>query len=439
MARVGLFLRKNIVLEVIFIVGMILLGFIAFVSIANSSGTAGTTIFYSNYFTKTDDTFMDFFNVLKYVSGRDPYHNTYLPMGEKQYFPLAYMMLYPFSKTYDYAHLAPDMARATQLGMMSIMVYTVFCAIVFFLLLYRLKKGTAAERFFFALSAGCSGFYLFSLERGNLLSVSLIAVTGFLLLYRSRSTALREVAYLALAIATALKGYPGLLSLLLVYEKRWKDALRLGIYTMAAIALPFLFFHGGFSNVGQWYSNLQQNTKTYMLSAFYYRYGVVALYLPFYYLTNASQNSLQIAYHIGLFLAAFAALTAWSLDRDWKRVLLLVCAILTAPANSQYYNGVYLILPAALLLSQQDHRAADYLYLVLLLIAMNPVQIPSGYSGVSLTVIISNVVVLVMQIALSADAILSIWHRIRRQQISNLPFFDRRINKAENGERVLTE
>ena len=44
----------------------------------------------------------DFFCVLRYISERDPYNSPIYGLEEKPYFPIAYLLMYPFTLFFDY-------------------------------------------------------------------------------------------------------------------------------------------------------------------------------------------------------------------------------------------------------------------------------------------------------------------------------------------------
>lgn len=86
-----------------------------------------------------------------------------------------------------------------------------------------------------------SSISLFSFERGNIIYLAVINSIFFLVNYQSENKIIREMSFIALAIAAALKGFPALLGILLLYDKRHKEAIRLIVHGVIFSFLPFCF------------------------------------------------------------------------------------------------------------------------------------------------------------------------------------------------------
>ena len=142
----------------------------------------------------------------------------------------------------------------------------VLCAVLFFalslsLLVLVLARGVTygVPRPLFGLLTAGSFPILFLLERGNLVILCLIALLVFVQNYESESAAAREVGLFALGVAVALKIYPVLFGLLLIRERRWRDAAHAATYAILLFLIPSLFFGGPFFCV-KW---LLKNTLYY--------------------------------------------------------------------------------------------------------------------------------------------------------------------------------
>ena len=102
----------------------VLLGLSAatFIMMAANGGNTQNAPFWGDE--NSTDTFMDFFNVLKYISTSDPYHYVaFHGLAEKAYPPLSYVILIPFSLISDALHQDPLLMRSTQMGMMSLFLF----------------------------------------------------------------------------------------------------------------------------------------------------------------------------------------------------------------------------------------------------------------------------------------------------------------------------
>lgn len=391
---------KSKVFSVVFLVSSLSLSAITFLTLCLSRGTRQTSVFFL-----ANDSFMDFFNVLKYIAGRDPYNGAGL--GERAYPPLTYMILYPFSRLFDFTDQAAEAAKGSQLGIMSVVIFLVFLSIAFALLLYECKTGSRALRFWTLIALLSSGIMLFSLERANIIFLAAIGVLFFVMFYKSENRALRELAYIALAVATALKVYPALFGVLLLYDKKYLAALRLTFYGLVAGVAPFLFFAGGFANLPLLLNNVKENTQTYIYTAYGYRFGLIAEGLLF----GLSEQSCGLLIAASFVLAAIAILTAWSLRKPWQTILALTCVLLITPMNSAYYCGLYFFLPIIMFLNEQEHRPVDWLYLLLMILVLNPYQII--YEQSFLTTAIANSAVIMLYLLICGEGAVSCIGNIR--------------------------
>lgn len=386
-------LRKNTTFNLFFICVILSLALITFFTLCKFNGTLQRSIFFSN----SNDSFMDFFNVVKYTSLRDPYHCTYLPMSEKAYPPLTYLLLYPFSKFFVYSNMLPSAARADQLEIMSVVIFIVFSCIALAILIYEFKSGPKGVRLLMVLTLFASGVSLFSLEQANTIYLSVSCLLFFVMLYKSDNKLLRELSYIALSIAVALKVYPIIFAILILYEKRIRDIFKLGFYCVITVFLPFLYFKSGYSNIPIMIKNASENTKAYMFNVYQYRFGLVSDSILF----GFSNKTSIMLVKVSLILLVFAVITSWSHRKYWKTILCLTCALLSTPVNSAYYCGLYFFIPVILFLNEKEHKITDWFYLILMILILNPYQIK--FNQYLLTSSIANLSVILIYITLCAE------------------------------------
>ncbi len=356
--------------------------------VATSVGEQYSIFFGGPY---SPDTFMDFFNVLKYISGRNPYHYTeYFSLAEKAYPPLAYLLLYPFSQLFDYANNTPPYARGSQFGLMSAVFYVGASSLLLFLLIYHYKKGTGVSKTLTVIALGLSGVFLFSLERANTVMLTAVFLGAFLFWYDSPNKWLRELSYMALACAAALKVYPVIFGILLLKDRRWFAAGRTMVYGAMAFFLPFLFFEGGFSNFSQLLSNVDANSEAYRFVAPTYRFGWLAFHLW----NNPEHPHYESWILVGNVLLVLGTVLCLLFKQNWKAVTLLTCALVATPVNSAYYCGLYFFPAIILFLNAREHRLMDWLYMIAFLLILNPYQII--HENTPITVPIANIALLIM-------------------------------------------
>ena len=110
-----------------------------------------------------------------------------------------------------------------------------------------------------------------AVSSGNPMILAVALTTVYLFNYNSENSRDREVALICLGIAAGLKMYPCIFGLLTLYRGNLKETLRLVIYGLVFVFLPFLFFKGGFANIPL----IAENTMKYntgMWTYFSFRY-----------------------------------------------------------------------------------------------------------------------------------------------------------------------
>jgi len=92
------------------------------------------------FFAGMDDFLMDFFNVLRIIGDRNPYFNTVLDYGDKAYFPLTYMILYPFSQLDNFNAMTREEPWNSKMGLISAFIFIGFIVFLLFLSLNNICK-----------------------------------------------------------------------------------------------------------------------------------------------------------------------------------------------------------------------------------------------------------------------------------------------------------
>jgi len=329
------------------------------------------------FFKKTGDYMADFVQVARYSAGFDPYRSPVGYAQEKAYLPISYLIMGGVSALLGGVSAEAEPAAADGAVLWAAVLFMALCAALLFVQLYALKKGTRPVRLATTVLLFLSGIFLFSFERGNLILLAAAATAFFLANYRAQNRAVRELAFLALAFAAALKGYPALLGLLLLYERRYRDALATALYGVVLAFLPFLFLKGGFANVIPWLADVR-------LNGIAYDHGVFQRFGPRF-LLNALENkgaispSLRdgIVQGLSVLTALLALLGVWT-DRFqttvWKRIGLLVCILVLLPSNSALYTGLYFLPVVVLFLDAEPRAPRDFLYLALFVCLLCPFQ-----------------------------------------------------------------
>lgn len=210
-----------------------------------------------NYFSYSD-TGMDFFNSVHYLQQNNPYgqYNTIYP-------PLANLI---FKGIY---HLVPERQKSRwtvggfgsnifmrrsdkdyRAWMPTELLFLFFiCGVSLLTYIVIVNYDGFRLKGLFALTFIFSYAYVFAVERGNIIILSMMAALFFAAFYDSPKRWVREIALLSLAISANLKLYPALIGILLLYDRRWKEAVRAVIYGILLFVLPCLVFENGLKNI----------------------------------------------------------------------------------------------------------------------------------------------------------------------------------------------
>lgn len=353
-------MKRSQTFTLVFCISMFTLGLITLILfLQNPQGSQRSLLFPDQ-----DDYFMDFFNTLNYTANRNPYQDGYGGLVNRNYLPLAYLILYPFSKLGDFIHELPKEIRPEQAAMIGCFVFLLLSFGMFFYLMYEGKSGKRIEKLLTTLACACSGLILYNIDRANTIVLAVAFLWLFLLFYKDENVLYRHLALIGLAISTALKVYPVIFGVLLIYEKRWKEAAWAIAYGMIAVFLPFLFFKEGFAAIPQLLYNVQLNSKKYYGGSF----SIVTNHI------FDTTKIMSIGFHIAKVLMVGVTAFAWTQKTFWKQILLLTCALLLSPTHSGYYCGLYLFIPLIFFLNEEEHNKLDWGYLVLFILAVSPLQ-----------------------------------------------------------------
>lgn len=204
--------------------------------------------FLNSYFIPDwNDSFMDYFNTMENVRMGDPYYAyaNYPPLVFA-IFKVLYHIVNPMSiegaadprvEAFEMRSFMP-----TMLTMM--LVFLMSCLLISLCIRKMLAGYSEKTKNIFIISFFLSGPFLFLLERGNILIISLALLLIFIAFHDSDNIYLRILGCAALAISAAMKLYPAIFALLLLKEKRYKAFISTAVLGLALFFVPFFFFNG---------------------------------------------------------------------------------------------------------------------------------------------------------------------------------------------------
>ena len=407
--------QKKYSFEIVFVIVMTLL-FAMFVIgfISDNTGNQANIFFH-----KTNNYMADYYNVAKYSSGKNVYlYGEEDPLAfEHAYLPLTYVVMHYMSKGADYINMDAFAAgMGTTMGLATSAFFMFAISAFLYVLLYDAYCGKKSYKFLVATGMMFSSIFIFSFERGNIIILTVVCLFFYILNYNNENKMIRELSFVALAIAAALKGYPALFGILLLYEKRYREAIRLVVYGIIFAFIPFLFFEGGFNNIPIWLENMTANSERYtdmIYPRFNFRYWANMITDG-----NVKENLYNVFPLLDYLLCGVAILTSCFQNKYYKKILQLLLCIVILPVNSAEYSGLYLFLALVLLFNEQQKTKFDWVYLILFVLILNPYQVI--YKELNVTALLMNLSASIMLILLTGESVISVIENIKgvkRQQI----------------------
>ena len=321
---------------------------------------------YDFFFIRNRDLFADFINLCGYSSERDVYNNLVNGTLEKIYPPLSYVITYVFSRIDVLTPNVPYRDSYTQQKFLIMLILAIVSSMILIhsVIVYELKEKTAL-RFLVSLAVTFSGIMVFTIERGNFLILTVLCCMIFAFWYDSDSKVKREISLIALALAAAFKLSPAVLGILLIYDKKYKEAVRAAIYGSLLIFLPFLFFKGGFANIRLMFINQHDFFEAYA-HADGYSFSALVRYMVGFVNQEVAQSAMlhDITRIIMYLIVVLLLASSWKFTRKWEKVLSVSTILMIYPQVSQKYSLLYFIPALVLFLNDDKKRKEDWFCLM---------------------------------------------------------------------------
>ncbi len=286
-----------------------------------------------------NDTFMDYFNSIDNAK-YDPYYDKY-----SNYPAMACIIYKILFKVVPITQRDGNgfSLRNNQSAMVIFLVFNIISIwIAFTLISQRVKLKGISEKILI-LAVCVSAPFMFTLERGNLIFFSFILSMFFVFNYGNENRVIKEISFLALALAAAIKIYPALFGFILLKRGNIKETIRLVIYGIVAFILPF-FYYDGF------------NSLKIMLGALGYTSNITeeigyGVNLSLYNIckTFASIFRVQILdwqiYVIYVIAILGIILSFFIVQKRWLEELAIVLLMIFLPKTNYYYISIFLYIP----------------------------------------------------------------------------------------------
>lgn len=362
-----------------------------------------------------DDTFMDWFNCLVDFKG-NPYAGEY---GCN--YPAAAVLLFKLCRFGIPEYMLEEGANSLRRFQSPWIVFLLYNGIVTWILSisvsHKLKLKPWDRNLFFLVFL-FSFPAMFALERGNIINLAFVLTVFFYSYNDDENKVLKELAFLALALAAGIKIYPAVFGLLLLKQRRIKECIRTAVYGIVSFFGPFFCF-GGWSAVKSFIkgifsfsSDRATVTKEISDTVVASTYGGVEKLVRFLDMEAAPTTSVMsrdygynfsfkniinvmqeiFGIHISDGIASMALLlisiillmTAFKTREKWKELLSYTLLMILLPSFSGAYVTMFLFIPFIEFLNdraenrQKAKRSGmDYLYALIMLLILTPWALPN--------------------------------------------------------------
>jgi hypothetical protein len=313
----------------------------------------------------------DLFNPVQSVAAGLPYLVHAAP-EPGVYFPLVYWFLYPASR----------LGRETAGGCFIVSISAVFVWLNARCLRRAGMSGSALWRNVLIFSL-LSYPLLFCLDRGNIEACVFFAVTAAVYLLEN---GMAMAGALALSLAIAAKGYPGLFLLLFLKRGEWRAASVSCAVSAALVLVPLAVAHGGFlANLDGMRLGMQYFFHAYALENNAYDHNASLfnlLRMGSYVFYGWQDRALLLEFFnfAGFLCVCGVAYYIWRREYNlWKQTALLVCTMILFTPVSNDYKMLALFLPLWLFITAAQREGASRLntaYIVLLGLLLIPKEYP---------------------------------------------------------------
>jgi len=256
------------------------------------------------------------------------------------------------------------------------LAYMLVTISIFINLINSYKAGNQFEKAFFGMIVLLSAPYIYMFERGNIIFVALLFLMAFVFGKDSKNKYVRELSYICLGIAAALKIYPAVFGLLLIKDKNYKAAVRATLYGIAFFVIPF-FAYGGIPDIYRMYADIKVAENQFAgtgvggkinLSA---TISVIIGLLGIDYMAPIIQKIFVVLPYIYMIFAVIACMFHKS---KWKIFTLLVSMIILVPAFSFVYTLIFFVIPLVSFLDAREKRTwIDWACLLCFIAIMIPI------------------------------------------------------------------
>ena len=307
--------------------------------------------------------------------------------------------------------LTPELIRDSQMGILSFMIITAVTFYALFVIFSRLMKNADVRKeLLFLFTILLAYPFVYAVERGNSIIMALVFCFFFLLGYRSENKYVRCASYIALGIAAGIKLYPAILWLLIVRERRYREAAVCMTIVAALIFLPFLLTDGDpmilLDSIGRHteanlgFTNIDQIITAIFREGLGVSAGIVAI----------------IKYAaIGAFtLLSFIVILFDKEMKFWKILTVVSCNLILGLGVGVQYQTVYMIIPILYFLAAEKEMSGGNMFYAAcfaMMMAFIPVIEFAGLYPSAMAGAVESAFIIIVAIAVLREGLKRIYHK----------------------------
>ncbi len=184
---------------------------------------------------------------------------------------------------------------------------------------------------------------MFTIERGNLILLSFALTMFFSFFFESENKVLKELSFIALAFAAAIKIYPAIFGLLLVKRKRIKETMRLVLYGVIAFIMPF-FYYDGFESLQIMIRALGYTTNMSDEIGYGVNLSLYNIIKTIGTIFHVSMSDIMI-YAIYTVVIGTLIVSFFVLKKKWQEMLCISLILIFFPKTNYYYVMIFMLIP----------------------------------------------------------------------------------------------
>lgn len=371
-------------------------------------------------FSDIKDTFMDFYNSLYHAGTNHPYDINCI------YPPFTYLIysIFLYFIPENVFVMGSLEIRENQMGMLVFVIYMIITLGITAYLIHSNKKGSKVEKIFFLFMILFSTPFLYAMERGNIVIVTLIFLMIFTFYYDSKNKIIKEIALIALAMAVSTKIYPAIFGLILLRDKKYKEAVRCIIYGLVIFFLPFLCF-GGFEKIPMLFNNIFNAVEDFMQTGLGYKVNISNTIKAFGRAVGLENDWYISLSNISAYILLFISIiSSFFIKEKWKFVCIMAALLVVFPNFSYTYTLIFMLIPLIMFLDKDSKNSKlDILYTICFVGILFPCVLnlpqlfsPKGEIGMYYTLgtCLESISIVVMLVVLDIEGISSLLKRRKK-------------------------